>query len=182
MEASRAHTRQPIVPGLFAHLSGHRLYYTDMSTLASRELAVKRDVVLSFQTNHAAMSFGCLLDERSISSRGSTQAVRQSSLAVVRQHDSTVLIRDSRPRHTALQGPHGSGRIGNPNPRPRSALSALESALRIGYWKVRDIDRYNAVPTHRGTHGLATIIGPWLSRWRVPRVSSRSDGLSDRHR
>jgi LuxR family maltose regulon positive regulatory protein len=62
----------------------------------------------------------------------------------------------------------------------RSALAVLESrhhsggnspalaaALRIGYWKVRDFDRYYAVPrlkhalpTHRGTHGLATIIGP----------------------
>ena len=43
---------------------------------------------------------------------------------------------------------------------------ALRAALRIGYWKVRDFDRYYAVPrlkhavsTHRGTHGLATIIG-----------------------
>jgi ATP/maltotriose-dependent transcriptional regulator MalT len=44
---------------------------------------------------------------------------------------------------------------------------ALATALRIGYWKLRDFDRYYAVPrlkypvpTHRGTHGLATIIGP----------------------
>jgi ATP/maltotriose-dependent transcriptional regulator MalT len=44
---------------------------------------------------------------------------------------------------------------------------ALAAALRIGYWKVRDFDRYYAVPrvehamsTHRATHGLATIIGP----------------------
>ncbi len=44
---------------------------------------------------------------------------------------------------------------------------ALAAALRIGYWKVRDFDRYYAVPrlkhampTHRGTHALATIIGP----------------------
>jgi LuxR family maltose regulon positive regulatory protein len=44
---------------------------------------------------------------------------------------------------------------------------ALTAALRIGYWKVRDFDRYyavprlgHAVPTYRGTHGLATIIGP----------------------
>ena len=43
---------------------------------------------------------------------------------------------------------------------------ALAAALRVGYWKVRDFDRYyavprlkHAVPTHRGTHGLATIIG-----------------------
>ena len=44
---------------------------------------------------------------------------------------------------------------------------ALAAALRVGYWKVRDFDRYyavprlkHAVPTHRGTYGLATIIGP----------------------
>jgi LuxR family transcriptional regulator, maltose regulon positive regulatory protein len=44
---------------------------------------------------------------------------------------------------------------------------ALAAALRVGYWKVRDFDRYYAVPrlnhavlTHRGTHALATIIGP----------------------
>jgi ATP/maltotriose-dependent transcriptional regulator MalT len=44
--------------------------------------------------------------------------------------------------------------------------SALAAALRIGYWKVRDFDRYyavprlnHAVPTHRGTHGVATTIG-----------------------
>jgi LuxR family maltose regulon positive regulatory protein len=61
----------------------------------------------------------------------------------------------------------------------RAALAVLESrhrsggtspalavALRVGYWKVRDFDRYyavprlkHAVPTDRGTHGLATIIG-----------------------
>jgi LuxR family maltose regulon positive regulatory protein len=212
---------------------------------------VSRRVLPSFQTNHVAKSFNCL-DERSISSGGSIQAVRQSSLAVVRQHDSAALNRDSRPRHAALHGPHGSGPTLNPNSRPRSELSALESrsarlspntllvrawrslielriddalamlaqfeeeiaragaplvprsrefaeilravllvlksqdsatvraalavlesrhrsggkspalatALRIGYWKVRDFDRYYAVPTHRGTHGLATIIGP----------------------
>ena len=206
-------------------------------------------VLLSFRTNHA-VSNSCLFDERSTSSRGSIHAVRQSSLAVVRQHDSAALNRDSGPRRTAL---------GNPNTRPRSELSALESrsarhapntllvrawrslielriddalatlaqfedeiaraddsvaprsrefakvlravllvlksqdgatvctalavledrhrlggkspalaaALRVGYWKVRDFDRYyavprlkHAVPTHRSTHGLATIIGP----------------------
>jgi LuxR family maltose regulon positive regulatory protein len=44
---------------------------------------------------------------------------------------------------------------------------ALAAALRVGYWKVRDFDRYyavprlnHAVPAHRGTHALATIIGP----------------------
>jgi ATP/maltotriose-dependent transcriptional regulator MalT len=217
----------------------------------SRELAVSQRALLSSRTNHAATTFSCLLDEGSMSSGGSIQAVRQSSLAIVRQHDSTALNRDSRPRHTVL--------LGNSNSRARSDLSAPESrsaqlspnallvrawrslielriddalatvarfedgiaradapiasrsrefaevlravllvlksrdgatvraalavlesrhqsggkspalaaALRIGYWKVRDFDRYYAVPrlnhampTHRGTHGLATIIGP----------------------
>jgi ATP/maltotriose-dependent transcriptional regulator MalT len=185
--------------------------------------------------------------------------VRRSSLAVVRQHDSTALNRNSGPRLTAIHRSHGSGPAGSPNPRqgsdlgalkaqgaglssntlllrawrslielriddalatvaqfedeiaradapvaPRSreiaevlraallvlksqdgatvraALAVLESrfrsggkspalaaALRVGYWKTRDFDRYyavprleHAVPTHRGTHGLATIIGP----------------------
>jgi LuxR family transcriptional regulator, maltose regulon positive regulatory protein len=43
---------------------------------------------------------------------------------------------------------------------------ALAAALRVGYWKVRDFDRYyavprlnHAVPSHRCTRGLATIIG-----------------------
>jgi len=184
--------------------------------------------------------------------------VRQSSLAVVRQHDSTALNRYSGPRPTALHGSHGDGPAGSPNSRPGSDLSALESrsaglspntlllrawrslielriddalatvaqfeeeiaradtpvsprsretanvlraallvmknqdgatvraalavlesrfrsggkspalaaALRVGYWKARDFDRYyavprleHAVPTHRETHGLATIIG-----------------------
>ena len=194
-----------------------------------------------------------------MSLRGSIQAVLQSSLVIVRQHDSTALDRDSRGQLTAFRGPHGSGPAGNPNSRARSELSALESkgvrnspssllvrawrslielriddalatvaqfedeiaradapvaprspefaevlkavllvlkshdgptvrtalavlesrhqlrgkspalaaALRVGYWKVRDFDRYyavprlnHAVPTYRGTHGLATIIGP----------------------
>jgi ATP/maltotriose-dependent transcriptional regulator MalT len=45
--------------------------------------------------------------------------------------------------------------------------AALAVALRVGYWKVRDFDRYyavprieHAVPTARATHGFATIIGP----------------------
>src|SRR6202030_4025826 len=63
----------------------------------------------------------------SMSSGGSIQAVRHSSLAVIRQHDSTALNRDSGPRLTALHGPHGSGPSGNPNSRPRSELSTLES-------------------------------------------------------
>jgi LuxR family transcriptional regulator, maltose regulon positive regulatory protein len=225
----------------------------------SRELAVSRRDLRSFRTNPAAMSFSCLLDERSMSSGGSMQAVRQSSLAVVRQHDSSTLNRDSRPRHAAVGGLHASHPATTPNSTPRSELSALASrrarlspnalvvrawrslvelriddalatvaqfedeigrtdvpvatrsrefaevlravllvlksqdgatvraaiavlesrhqsggksaalaaALRVGYWKVRDFDRYYAVPrlrhavtTHRGTHGLATIIGP----------------------
>jgi LuxR family transcriptional regulator, maltose regulon positive regulatory protein len=188
------------------------------------------------------MSFSRLLDDRSISSGGSIQAVRQSSLAVVRQHDSTAPNRESRSRHTAradLSALESRSARHSPNallvrawrslielriddasatlaqfedeiarddapvaPRSRefaevlravllvlksqdgatvrAALAVLESrhrssgnspalaaALRVGYWKVRDFDRYyavprlkHAVPTHRGTHGLATIIGP----------------------
>jgi LuxR family transcriptional regulator, maltose regulon positive regulatory protein len=219
---------------------------------------VSRQDLLSFRTNRAAMS-SRLLDERSTASGGSIQTVRHSSLAVVRQHDSTALNQDSRPRGTAFHGPDSSVPTGNPNFRPRSkfvglksrsarlspntllvrawrslielriddalatlaqfedgisgadapvaprsrefaellravlfvlkskdgatvrkALAVLErrhrsggkspalaAALRVGYWKVRDFDRYyavprlkHAVPTHRGTHGLATIIGP----------------------
>jgi ATP/maltotriose-dependent transcriptional regulator MalT len=187
-----------------------------------------------------------------MSSGVSIQAVRQSSLAVVRPYDSATLNRDSRPRRTALCGnsnssPHSElgpleSRCARLSPRtllvrasrslvelriddaladvarfedeiaradvpiePRSrelaevlravllvlksqdgatvrtALAVLESrhrsgggkspalaaALRVGYWKVRDFDRYyavprlkHAVPTQRGTHGLAAIIGP----------------------
>jgi ATP/maltotriose-dependent transcriptional regulator MalT len=220
---------------------------------------VSRRVLLSFRTNHAAKSISRLLDDRSISSGGSIQAVRTSSLAVVREHDFAARNRDSHPRRTGLPGPQGSGLAGNPNSRPRSELGALASpsaqrspntllvrawrslielriddslasvaqfeaeiaradapvaprsrefaevlravlvvlksqdsatvraalavletrhrlggkspalaaVLRVGYWKLRDFDQYyavprlkHAVPTHRGTHGLATIIGP----------------------
>jgi ATP/maltotriose-dependent transcriptional regulator MalT len=51
--------------------------------------------------------------------------------------------------------------------RSRGKSSSLTAALRVGYWKMRDFDRYYAVPrlkcavpAHRGTHGLATIVGP----------------------
>ena len=201
----------------------------------------RRDLLL-FRNNDVGMSRSCL-DERSMSLGGSIQAVRQSSLAVVRQYDSSALNRDSHLRRTVFQGPPNapasrSARL-SPNallvrawrslielridealatvaqfddeirradapvaPRSREfaeviravllvlksqdpatvrkALAVLESryrssgkspalaaALRVGYWKVRDFDRYYAVPrlkhtapTHRGTHGLATIIGP----------------------
>jgi ATP/maltotriose-dependent transcriptional regulator MalT len=198
----------------------------DSSERPSRELAVSPDILLSFPNN------------RSVATGGSTQAVRQSSLAVVRRNDSSVLNRGSRPRHAAF-----GYSISRPSPNallvrawrslielrvddalmsitrfedeaaiasadasvePRSrefaevlravllvlksqdgavvrgALavlerrhrsggksSALAAALRVGYWKVRDFDRYYAVPrlihampTCRGTHALATIIGP----------------------
>jgi LuxR family maltose regulon positive regulatory protein len=225
----------------------------------SRELAVSRRGLSSSQSNHAGMPFNCVLDERSMSSGGSIQAVRPLSLAVVRPNDSAGLNRDSRRQPTAPHSPHGSAPTGNPNSGPRAGLSALESrsgrlspnallvrawrslielrmddalatvtqfedeiaravapvaprsrdfarvlravllvlnsqdgatvraalailesrhrsggkspaltaALRVGYWKVRDFDRYYAVPrlkhavsTHRGTHPIATIIGP----------------------
>jgi len=217
---------------------------------------VSRRVLRSFHSKHAGLSFNCVLDERSMISGGSIQAVRASSLAI-RPHDSTVLNRDPRSWRTAL--PHGSGPSRYPDSRPRGELRTLESrsvrlspntllvrawrslielriddalatvahfedamgrgdaavaprsrefaevlravllvlksrdgatvraalavlesrhrssskspalaaALRVGYWKVRDLDRYyavprlnHAVPTHRGTHALATIIGP----------------------
>jgi LuxR family maltose regulon positive regulatory protein len=204
---------------------------------------VSRRGLLSSRTNYAAKSFDRLLDERSMTSGGSIQAVRTSSLAIVRQQESTALNRDSRPRHIALRSElsalESRSRRLSPNtllvrawrclielriddalaavaqfeeaiahsdtpvaPRSREfaevvravllvlksqdggtvrgALAVLENrhrsggkspalaaALRVGYWKVRDFDRYYAVPrlkhampTHRGTHGLATIVGP----------------------
>jgi ATP/maltotriose-dependent transcriptional regulator MalT len=178
----------------------------------------------------------CLIDERSISSGGSIQAVRSSSLAVLnvepsaryialRSQASAPASRSGRISPNALlvrawrslielriddasaavaQFEDAIGRVGGPLAPPRSrefaevlravlvvlqnrdcaamraALAVLESrqrcggrspalatVLRIGYWKVRDFDRYYAVPrlkhavsTYRGTHGLATIIGP----------------------
>jgi LuxR family maltose regulon positive regulatory protein len=208
-----------------------------VETPPSGEAAVSRRDLFSFRSNHAVMSFDCLLDERSMSSGGSSQ-VRQTSLAVVRQHDYTTLNRESRPR-SDLCAPASRGAQLSPNTRlvrawrnlielriddalasvaqfeeeiagadvpvasrsrefaevlravllvlksqdgaaVRAALVVLESrqrsggkspalatALRVGYWKVRDFDRYyavprlnQAVPTHRGTHTLATIIGP----------------------
>ena len=203
----------------------------------------RRDLLL-FRNNDVGMSRSCL-DERSMfmSLGGSIKAVRQSSLAVVQQYDSSALNRDSHLRRTVFHGPPNapaarSARL-SPNallvrawrslielridealatvaqfddeirraddpvaPRSRefaeviravllvlksqdpatvhAALAVLESryrssgkspalaaALRVGYWKVRDFDRYYALPrlkhavsTHRGTHGLATIIGP----------------------
>jgi LuxR family transcriptional regulator, maltose regulon positive regulatory protein len=51
--------------------------------------------------------------------------------------------------------------------RSSGKSTALAAIVRVGYWKVRDFDRYyavprlkHAVPTQRGTHALATIIGP----------------------
>jgi ATP/maltotriose-dependent transcriptional regulator MalT len=74
-------------------------------------------------------------------------------LLVLKSHDGTTL----RAALVVLENRHRSG----------GRSPALTAALRIGYWKVRDFDRYYAVPrlnhavaTHRGTHGLATIIGP----------------------
>src|SRR5271156_2037455 len=72
------------------------------STPPSRELAVSRRGLASSQANHAGTSFNRLIDERSMSPGASIQAVRPSSLAVVRPSDSAGLNRDSRPRPTAL--------------------------------------------------------------------------------
>jgi ATP/maltotriose-dependent transcriptional regulator MalT len=195
-----------------------------LSMHPSREPAVSRRALPSFELNHAAMRIGRLDDGRFLSWGGSLQAVRQSSLAIVRQRDSTALNRDFRPGCTALlvrawrslvelrtddalatiaRFEEEIARADVPiAPRSRefaevlravllvlksqdsatvrAALTVLESryrsgskspglavALRVGYWKVRDFDRYyavprleHAVPTHRCTHGLATIVGP----------------------
>jgi ATP/maltotriose-dependent transcriptional regulator MalT len=53
--------------------------------------------------------------------------VHRSSLAVVRQHDSSVLNRDSGTRLTALHGSHGSGPTGSSNSWPGEDLRALEA-------------------------------------------------------
>ena len=184
----------------------------------------RRDLLL-FRNNDVGLSRGCL-DERSMSLGGSIQAVRQSSLAVVRQYDSPaapasrsarlspnallvrawrrlIELRIDEALATVAQFDDEIRRADDPvAPRSRefaeviralllvlksqdpatvhAALAVLESryrssgkspalaaALRVGYWKVRDFDRYYALPrlkhavsTHRGTHGLATIIGP----------------------
>ena len=74
---------------------------------------MSRRVLLSLQTHHAAMSCSFVIGERSTSSGGSGQAVHQSSLAVARQHDSTTLSRDSRPRGTRL---YEGGAADRPSP------------------------------------------------------------------
>jgi LuxR family maltose regulon positive regulatory protein len=84
-------------------------------------------------------------------SREFAEVLRAVLLVLKSQDDTTV-----RAALVVLEGRHQSG----------GKSPALAAALRIGYWKVRDFDRYyavprlkHAVPTHRGTHGLATIIG-----------------------
>jgi LuxR family maltose regulon positive regulatory protein len=85
-------------------------------------------------------------------SREFAEVLRAVLLVLKSQDGATV-----RAALAVLESRHASG----------GKSSALAAALRIGYWKVRDFDRYYAVPrfkhavaTHRGTHGLATIIGP----------------------
>jgi LuxR family transcriptional regulator, maltose regulon positive regulatory protein len=74
-------------------------------------------------------------------------------VSVLKSHDGARL----RAAVVVLENRHRSGR--------KSA--ALAAALRIGYWKLRDIDRYYTVPrlklaaaSPRAAHGLAAIIGP----------------------
>ena len=201
----------------------------------SREPAVSRRVLLSSRTNDEVMSFNGLLDERTISSGGSIQAVSRSSSAVVRQTDAATLHPDpplrlgTRESRSIRLSPNGLlvrawrnliefrldealstlGRFdeiaraktpltarsrefaqvlravlfvlkSQDGATVRAALTVLERrhrlggrssalavALRVAYWKVRDLDRYYAVPrfkqavaAHLCTHGLATIIGP----------------------
>jgi len=85
-------------------------------------------------------------------SREFAEVVRAVLLVMKSQDDTTV-----RGALAVLESRHRSG----------GKSPALAAALRVGYWKVRDFDRYyavprlkHAVPTHRCTHGLATIIGP----------------------
>src|SRR5580692_1476047 len=79
--------------------------------------------------------------------------VLRAVLLVLKSHDGATV----RAALVVLESRHRSG----------GKSPALAAALRVGYWKVRDFDRYyavprlkHAVPTHRGTHGLATIVGP----------------------
>jgi LuxR family maltose regulon positive regulatory protein len=85
-------------------------------------------------------------------SRDFAEVLRAVLLVLKSRHGPTV--------HAALAVLESRYRSGGKSP-------ALAAALRVGYWKVRDFDRYYAVPrlkhaapAHRGTHGLATIIGP----------------------
>jgi LuxR family maltose regulon positive regulatory protein len=77
-------------------------------------------------------------------SREFAEVLRAALLVLKSQDGATV-----RAALAVLESRHRSG----------GKSPALRAALRIGYWKLRDFDRYYAVPTH-GTHGLATIIGP----------------------
>jgi ATP/maltotriose-dependent transcriptional regulator MalT len=202
---------------------------------------VSHRVLLSSRSNDEVIALSCLLDERSISSGGSIQALHRSSYAVVHRAESKTLDRDEKPSPEGRSGLSAlksrSARL-CPNsilfgawrklielrlddalatlarfdeiarakapiaPRSRelaqvlravllvlksqdgatvrAALavlerryrsgrmsSALAAALRVGYWKVRDLDRYYTVPrfeqavaAHLRTHGFATIIGP----------------------
>jgi LuxR family maltose regulon positive regulatory protein len=79
--------------------------------------------------------------------------VLRAVLLVLKSHDEATV----RAALAVLERHHLSG--GN--------SPSLAAALRVGYGKVRDLDRYyavprlrHAVPTHRCTRGLATIIGP----------------------
>jgi LuxR family maltose regulon positive regulatory protein len=99
--------------------------------------------------------------EKEIARLGAPAALRSREFADVLRAILLVLkSRDGAAVRAALAVLEGRHRSGGKSP-------ALAAALRVGYWKVRDFDRYYAVPrlnhavaTHRGTHGLATIIGP----------------------
>jgi ATP/maltotriose-dependent transcriptional regulator MalT len=91
-------------------------------------------------------------DSVAFRSREFAKVLRAVLLVLRSQDDATV--------RTALDVLEKRHQLGGKSP-------ALAAALRVGYWKVRDFDRYyavprlkHAVPTHRSTHGLATIIGP----------------------
>jgi LuxR family maltose regulon positive regulatory protein len=86
-----------------------------------------------------------------------------------RSRDFAALLRAVLLVLKSRDGPAVQAALGVLESRYRSGgkSPALAAALRVGYWKVRDFDRYYAVPrlehampAHRGTQRLATIIGP----------------------
>jgi ATP/maltotriose-dependent transcriptional regulator MalT len=99
--------------------------------------------------------------EDAIAGAGAPVAPRSREIAEVLRAVLLVLKnRDGATVRAALAVLESRFRSGGKSP-------ALAVALRVGYWKVRDFDRYyavprleHAVPTDRATHGLATILGP----------------------
>ena len=96
---------------------------TESTLPPSRERAVSQRVLPSLQTNHA-VSFNCL-DERSMTSGGLVQTVRQSSAA---------LNRDFRPGRIALPRPHGIARS-QVGPRELQSTQLAPNTLLVRAWR-----------------------------------------------